>query len=239
MVIRRISATYFNGRKFRLRIRPREKIPLRGVPARGMWILTSMLLLCLPFFLLGKASADGPVGNPNFMEFFTKISFNAQAMPLGAILKAYTPTGLLVGQCTVAYIDPDINRGECLIPVYGKDPSPQGLDGAHVGDRIAFTVSITQNNVLLTYPTFALPPPDPIWTSPQTLTPIELRSSALSGDFDGDCHLTVEDLMLQGRSQGTTNGQAGYYPPYDLNGDATIDVSDLRLVMGGWHNRCP
>jgi hypothetical protein len=59
------------------------------------------------------------------------------------------------------------------------------------------------------------------------------------GDFDGDCEVTVNDIMRVASRWDTSSGQAGYDPWYDLDSDGDIDVADIVQVASAWSNQCP
>jgi len=99
------------------------------------------------------------------------------------------------------------------------------------GDRITFTVD--------GYPAVPVGPDPPVWTQSGSRLHVELRSCTLAGDFDCDCRVTVANLMRQARSFGVSQGQTGYYPPLDRDGDGNIDARDLQDVAGRWRAACP
>ncbi len=51
----------------------------------------------------------------------------------------------------------------------------------------------------------------------------------LMGDFNGDNVVDVSDLVLFAAHFGSSSGDPGYDPIYDLTGDLTVDVSDLVI----------
>ncbi|MFQ5340594.1 MAG: hypothetical protein ACE5F6_03510 [Anaerolineae bacterium] len=120
--------------------------------------------------------------------------------------------------------------GWYLLAVYADDPATTALDeGAVAGDPIAFTINGHQ----------AVPvgPDAALWSGAVDRLHVELRACTLAGDCDCDCRATVADLMRQARSFGMSRGQAGFYPPYDRDGDGEIGSGDLQAA-GGWRASC-
>ncbi|MFQ5857871.1 MAG: hypothetical protein ACE5LU_19885 [Anaerolineae bacterium] len=191
---------------------------------RRFWVL----LICLAMLLVAAGAADEPHATPWWVDFLGQQStLDGQPLPAGAVVRAYDPTGVLAGQTEVKL------AGWYLVSVYGDDPQTPELDeGARSGDPIAFTVA--------GYQAVPLGPDAPVWTGSGSRLHVELRACTLAGDFDCDCRVTVADLMRQGRSFGASQGQAGYYPPYDRVGDDDlIDIADLQEVAGLWRMACP
>ncbi len=54
------------------------------------------------------------------------------------------------------------------------------------------------------------------------------------GDFDGDRHVDVIDLLTFVAVFGTSFGQSGYDPQCDLDNDSTVDVIDLLTLVENW-----
>ncbi|MFQ5858027.1 MAG: hypothetical protein ACE5LU_20680 [Anaerolineae bacterium] len=187
-----------------------------------LWIL----LLCLAS-LLAVASSDELHPTPWWVDFLgeEESTLDSELLPVGAVIRAYDPTGVLAGRAEVSL------AGWYLVSVYADDPMTTELDeGAVSGDPIAFTVDDN--------PAVPLGPDLPVWSQTGTLAHVELRACTLAGDFDCDCRVTVADLMRQARSFGASRGQAGYYPPYDHDEDEDIDIGDLQETAGRWHTGC-
>jgi hypothetical protein len=186
-----------------------------------------MLLICLAMLLVTAGAADDPHETPWWVDFLGQDESTLDGEPLlvGAVVRAYDPTGVLAGQATVTL------AGWYLVSVYGDDPQTPDLDeGADAGDRIAFTVD--------GHPAVSLGPDAPVWTTSGSRLHVELRACTLAGDFDCDCRVTVADLMRQARSFGVSQGEAGYYPPFDRDDDGDVDSGDLQAVAGGWRAAC-
>jgi len=180
--------------------------------------LSSLLVAALP--------VDELHPTPWSVDFLGSQSvLDGQPLPVGAVVRAYDPTGVLAGRTSVTL------DGWYLLPVYEDDPST-GLDeGAQPGDTIIFTVD--------GHPAVAMGPDQPVWDASGTRLNVELWASSLSGDFDGDCVVGVTDVLRQSQAMGTTRGEPGYYLPFDSDGDGDIDGNDLRQTIARWHTRCP
>ena len=50
--------------------------------------------------------------------------------------------------------------------------------------------------------------------------------------------VSVKDVVLVAKHMGKKQGQRGYNPKYDLNGDRRINVKDLKIVMKQLGRRC-
>ena len=84
-----------------------------------------------------------PYPNPRFVSFFDSTStYNGALAPVGSILKAYDPQGVLIGVDTFG-VDPTAGPGYFgYMPCYGDDPATTPLDeGASTGDSIRFTIN--------------------------------------------------------------------------------------------------
>jgi len=187
------------------------------------WILALFLTL----LLTGAHSPDELHPTPWSVDFVGQggSTLDGQPLPAGAVVRAYDPTGVLAGRVEVSL------AGWYLLSVYGDDPQTAELDeGAVAGDAIAFTVD--------GYPAVSMGPDSPVWTQSSSRLHVELRACTLAGDFDCDCRVTVADLMRQARSFGVLRGEAGYYPPYDRDGDEDVDVDDLQAGAGFWRRGC-
>lgn len=67
---------------------------------------------------------------------------------------------------------------------------------------------------------------------------MDLRACTLARDFDCDGRVDVADIQQVAARWGISRGQAGYYPPFDRDGDEDIDVDDLQEVAGLWRRGC-
>ncbi len=184
--------------------------------------------LCLAGLLIAAQAvqADEELHpTPWWVDFVGQQStLDGQLLPVGAVVRAYDPTGVLAGQVEVTA------GGWYLVPVYGDDPMTPLDEGAQSGDRIAFTVNA--------YPAVPLGPDAPVWSDSSGRVHVELRACTLPGDFDCDCRVTMADLMRQAHSFGVARGQPGYYPPFDREGDGDVDSVDLQQVAGRWRTTC-
>ena len=163
--------------------------------------------------------------NPSWVDFWGEGStLDGQPLPVGAMVRAYDPTGTLAG-CRQVRGD-----GHYGLAVYQDEADTLELDeGAGPGDRIAFTVD--------DHPAAALGPDEPLWAQPYDLMHVELRASTLAGDSDGDCRVDVADIQRVAARWGIAQGEEGYYPPYDPDGDG-IDVGDIHQAALAWRETC-
>jgi hypothetical protein len=186
-------------------------------------------LLLIPFILLLLASQipDELHPTPWFVDFVGQggSTLDGKPLPVGAVVRAYDPTGVLAGEVSV------VQAGWYLLSVYGDDPQTPDLDeGADAGDPIAFTVD--------GHPAVPMGPEEPVWREAGSRVHVELRACTLAGDFDCDCRVTVADLMRQAAIFGVAWGETGYYPPLDRDGDRRIGSTDLQAVANGWRATC-
>jgi hypothetical protein len=190
---------------------------------RRSWILLSILAL----LLLASHTPDEVHPTPWFVDFVGRGGslLDGKPLPVGAVVRAYDPTGVLAGRAEVILV------GWYLVSVYGDDPQTPDLDeGAVAGDSIAFTVD--------GHPAVPVGPEAAVWTASGSRVHVELRACSLDGDFDCDCRVTVADLMRQARSFGVSLGEGGYYPPLDRDGDGKVDSSDMEVVVSRWRAAC-
>ncbi|AFH65773.1 hypothetical protein B2K_34590 [Paenibacillus mucilaginosus K02] len=52
------------------------------------------------------------------------------------------------------------------------------------------------------------------------------------GDYDGDGHIGLSDLVLISRASGLSQGQAGFDSRFDINNDGKISASDVQYIAG-------
>ena len=57
-------------------------------------------------------------------------------------------------------------------------------------------------------------------------------------DLDGDCRVTVIDIMQVAARWGLTDQDAGWDARYDLVGNGVIDIYDVQQVAGQWRETC-
>jgi hypothetical protein len=160
---------------------------------------------------------------PLFVDFYGENStLGGQSLPVGAVVRAYDPDGVLAGRAEVAV------SGWYLMPVYGDD-SQTGLDeGAEAGDTITFTINGQA----------AAPqgPDAPVWTSSGERLRVELEADgdALFGDLDGDGDVDMEDVSLVASAWRCRPGEGCYDACCDLNNDGRIDVVDIMQIVAHW-----
>lgn len=187
-------------------------------------------LLCLAGLLIAAQAVHSDEElhpTPWSVDFLGQQStLDGQLLPVGSVVRAYDPTGVLAGRAEVAL------DGWYLVSVYGDDHTlTPGLDeGADSGDRIAFTVNGN--------PAVPWGPDPPVWMVPGSRVHVELRACSLAGDFDCDCRVSMADLMRQAHSFGVSRGKAGYYPPFDRDNDDDVDARDLQQVAIYWRTSC-
>jgi len=58
------------------------------------------------------------------------------------------------------------------------------------------------------------------------------------GDFDGDGRVTIVDIMQIASTWGRHDGDPGYSPAYDLDGNHVIDESDIITIATHWQEAC-
>ena len=105
---------------------------------------------------------DEPLATNTFCNFYGVTSrLDGAPLPAGSVVRAYDPTGRLVGKFTVH------TAGQYgVLPVYGDDPVTTLRDGALVGDMIGFTVN--------GLPAVVIGPDASIWTMHGDLRRVEL-----------------------------------------------------------------
>ncbi len=197
-----------------------------------------MLLLCLASLFVALQTAQSLVPrsaegadelHPTYLwvDFLGKggSTLGGQPLPVGAVVRAYDPSGVLAGRAEVPKI------GWYLMPVYGDDPETEELDeGAVYGDTITFTVD--------GHPAVPLGPDPPLWVGAGELVHVELEACPLFGDLDCDCDVDVADVMMVASGWRCQLGDQCYDPLCDLNDDGDIDIVDIMLVVAHWGEVC-
>ena len=144
------------------------------------------LLLCLACLLVAAQAAHSTDElHPTlwFVDFVGEQStLHGQPLPVGAVVRAYDPAGVLAGRVEVTL------SGRYLMPVYGDDPLTELDEGAESGDTITFTVD--------GHPTVSLEPDPPLWGGAGERVHVELAACTLFGDLDCDCEVDVADVMI-------------------------------------------
>ncbi len=130
-------------------------------------ILKLILALALTMILAGTSAAQVIHPNPQFMvvrDATFSSTVNGELLPVGTIVTAYDPQGILCGIDTVATSPGPGAYGDMF--VYGDDPETDGLDeGAVSGDSVSFKI----NGVDATIVTG-----DPLWVNQVTDRNIQL-----------------------------------------------------------------
>ncbi len=193
---------------------------------RHLWIL----LLCLASLLVAAQTAhsvDELHPTPWFVDFLGEEStLGGQPLPVGTMVRAYDPSGVLAGRAEVAV------SGWYLMPVYGDDPITELDEGAESGDTITFTIN--------GQPAVPLGPDPPVWIGAGSRVNVELDANACSlfGDLDCDCDVDVADVMMVASRWSCQLGDDCYDARYDLDGDGDIDVVDIMQVAARWGEGC-
>jgi hypothetical protein len=189
------------------------------------------LLLCLAWLLIATQTAQ-PVRSsdelhptPWFVDFVGEQStLGGQPLPVGAVVRAYDPSGLLAGRTEVTL------SGWYLMPVYGDDPLTELDEGAESGDPITFTVD--------DYSAIPLGPDPPVWVAAGSRAHVELETCPLFGDLDCDCEVGVADVMMVASKWRCRHGDECYDARYDLDNDGDIDIVDIMKVVAHWGETC-
>ena len=203
-----------------------------------------MLLLCLACLLVVAQAARSPAlslalskvegsakgddelhPTPWFVDFVGEQStLNGHPLPVGAVIRAYDPSGVLAGRAQVTL------SGWYLMAVYGDDPMTQLDEGARSGDMITFTIN--------GQPAAALGPDQARWTASGERAHVELSASTLFGDLDGDCDVDIVDIMMVASKWRCQSGDTCYDARCDLDGDGDIDIADIMQVAAHWSESC-
>ncbi|MBU4511606.1 hypothetical protein KJ830_11255 [bacterium] len=81
-------------------------------------------------------SSDELHPTPWFVDFLGEHStLHGQPLPVGAVVRAYDPSGVLAGRAEVTL------SGWYLLPVYGDDLVTELDEGVESGDSITFTIN--------------------------------------------------------------------------------------------------
>jgi hypothetical protein len=187
-----------------------------------------MLLLCLAWLLVavqGAWSDDELHPTPWFVDFMGEQStLYGQPLPVGAVVRAYDPTGMLAGRAEVTL------SGWYLMSVYSDDPTTEFDEGAESGDTITFTVD--------GHPAVPLGPDPSVWTAAGERVHVELEACTLRWDLDCNCQVDVEDVMMVASRWRCRRGDECYDPHCDLDDDGDIDVVDIMQVVAHWGEGC-
>jgi hypothetical protein len=188
-----------------------------------------MLLLYLACLLVAAQAAhstDELHPTPWFADFVGEQStLGSQPLPVGAVVRAYDPSGALAGRAEVTL------SGWYLMAVYGDDPLTELDEGAESGDTITFTVDGR--------PAVPLGPDPPVWIGAGERVHVELEASCtLFSDLDCDCDVDVVDVMMVASRWRCRCGDDCYDPHCDLDGDDDIDIVDIMQVAAHWGEVC-
>jgi hypothetical protein len=130
--------------------------------------------------------ATGITPTNQWVNFYSQSSYvNGQPVPVGAVVQAYNPRGVLAGQFVVT------SQGWYgLMPVYGDDPNTPQDEGLRPGEVVSFTINGLAARTM--------GPDTPIWTTNGDLKQVNLVVSSV----------TPTNLWVNFYSQNTTvNGQ--------------------------------
>lgn len=133
--------------------------------------LVSVLIGCTA---IGAVSATAQITpNNKWTSFYDSLTtYNGVAAPIGSIIKAYDPDGVLCGLDTVG-LGPTSPAGWYgFMPVYGDDPTTPGVDeGAVTGDSLHFKINDRPATIVLG---------DPTWNDDQSYHKVSLSASPTS-----------------------------------------------------------
>ncbi len=138
-------------------------------PAVATFLVFSAV--CFAVFGARPAQAGDPIPTSVWTDFYgATVTFNGQPAPVGSLVEAFDPQGVLCGKFMV-----DTVGKYGFMPVYGDDSRTTDVDeGAVQGDNISFTV----NGRTAT----ALGPDDVSWVSgPTTPKQVDLSVSGTLG----------------------------------------------------------
>lgn len=194
------------------------------------------LLLLAGLLAAAAAPRSRAQGWPESVSFYSLHStLDGRPAPVGAAVSAYDPGGVVCGTTTV--VEPGVYP--LLACERDRSDTPED-EGAAPGEVIRFTINgLPTRAVPLRFNFSPVPPSTAItWTRMGDVWEVDLHACTLAGDLDCDCRVTVADLMRPAAVLGVAQGEAGYYPPYDRDGDQDIDSADLRAVAGEWRSGC-
>jgi len=207
-----------------------KRIAHRSYAMRRTWIL----LLCLAWLFVAMQTAQSedelhPTKESVDFAGLGGSTLGGQPMPVGAVVRAYDPSGTLAGRAEVAL------SGWYLMAVYGDDAATELDEGATSGETITFTIN--------DQPAVPQGPAPPVWaTNPEGLywhVELEANACTLFGDLDCDCDVDVADAMaVASRWRCRRLKDECYDARYDLDGDGDIDVVDIMLVSARWGEVC-
>ncbi len=133
-------------------------------------LITPTLFVILAVSMLANLASAQPYPGPRFTNFYSSATlFNGVPVPIGSIIRAYDPDGVLSGVDTVG-VGPTAPAGFFgFMNVYGDQPETPALDeGPVTGDSIRFTINGRPTTLVSG---------DPTWTD-QTQKEIVLSASA-------------------------------------------------------------
>jgi hypothetical protein len=188
-----------------------------------------MLLLCLTCLLvtLQTAQSEDELHPTNLWVDFVgtgESTLAGQPLPVGAVVRAYNPSGVLAGRTEVTL------SGWYLLAVYGDDLTTPLDEGAESGDTITFTIN--------GWPAVPLGPDPPLWVGAGSRVHVELEACPLFGDLDCDCDVDVVDVMMVASRWCCQRGDECYDPRCDLDDDGDIDIVDIMMVAAHWGEIC-
>ena len=170
-------------------------------------------------------SSDELHPTPWFVDFLGEHStLHGQPLPVGAVVRAYDPSGVLAGRAEVTL------SGWYLLPVYGDDLVTELDEGVESGDSITFTIN--------DHPAIPLGPDPPLWIGSGERVHVELEGCSLHSDLDCDCDVDVADVMMAASRWSCQLGDECYAAHCDLDGDGDIDIVDIMQVVAHWGEVC-
>ena len=169
----------------------------RGVALTLSFALVGLLMLA-PKVVVNAEATHSPLAvwlvkwttgitpTDQWVNFYSQSSYlDGQPLPVGAVVQAYNPRGVLAGQFTVT-----TQGWYGLMPVYGDDPNTPQDEGLRPGEVVSFTIN--------GLPARTMGPDTPIWTTNGDLKQVNLVVSSV----------TPTNLWVNFYSQNTSvNGQ--------------------------------
>lgn len=121
------------------------------------------IMLALLLLVAAPASAQAPIPTNEWVNFYgLNTTLNGAPVPIGAVITAYDPAGVLCGQFVVH------TAGRYgVMPVYRDDPMTTQDEGASPGDTLSFRIN--------GLPATTIGPGSPIWTANGDVIMVDLQ----------------------------------------------------------------